>query len=120
MQETIVWLETSKDTHPEEVSADRVALIDCLERLGKSSWFEWLDGSRMHFWKWPECWMKEARDGARSWQFEKAHRRLGWPSMPQEDWMEAVEAEKLTKLIKRQYLEEGDVEVVIPRMWYGI
>lgn len=48
---------------PEKRERNRAGLADCVTRLAGSTWFEWSDSSRMHFWRLPERWRKEARDG---------------------------------------------------------
>jgi hypothetical protein len=49
----------------EGLKRDSEAVIDCLTHARRSKWFEWNDGSRLFFWRWPECWREEAMDGAR-------------------------------------------------------
>ena len=115
-REMLAWLKTRRASHPSEVDADTIGIRDCLGRLANSNWFEWLDGSRTHFWRWPERWLLEARDGSKPWVTSRAPRRHIWPQFPQEEWMEDVEVEKLAKLINRRYIERGRVDVVIPRM----
>ena len=115
-KEVISWLKVRKRTHPKEVEADTEGIRDCLTRLANSTWFEWTDGSRTHFWRWPERWLLEARDGATACVVERPPRRLHWPPLPQEEWMEDLDVEKIAKLISRRYIEAGPVKVVIPRM----
>ena len=115
-KEMIFWLKGRERSHPKEVQADVEGIRDCLTRLANSTWFEWTDGSRTHFWRWPERWLLEARDGARACVVEPPPRRLYWPPMPQEDWMEDLDVEKIAKSIMRRYIEPGKVSVVIPRM----
>lgn len=110
-REMIEWLRSHDDP------VNREGIRDCLRRLANSSWFDWLDGSRTHFWRWPERWLVEARDGAVPWVFEHPPRRLVWPTVrPAHEWMEDMEADKLAKLIRRRYIETGYVRVVIPRL----
>jgi hypothetical protein len=92
----------SSDT---EYRADSEAVAECLLRSKRSSWWEWLDGSRLYFWRWPKCWRLEARDGARafhtSWPIRRPHAR----QVPvQDDWMKRKHDEKIEKIIARRYI----------------
>jgi hypothetical protein len=40
----------------EDLIKDKEAIEDCLMRSQRSTWWEWTDGSRLYFWRWPECW----------------------------------------------------------------
>lgn len=98
-----------------EKAANREPLRDCLERLTGASWFEWDDGSRLMFWEWPECWRLAARDGSPPRIRSRPRPQVHWRSMPVEDWMRDLDAEKLAKLIRRRYLEPGHVITTVPR-----
>jgi hypothetical protein len=46
-----------------EPKCDQEAFIDCLDRCSKSTWWEWIDGSRLLFWRWLPVWHHEAHYG---------------------------------------------------------
>jgi hypothetical protein len=48
----------------EQLSRNRDAIVDCITRAANSTWWDWSDGSRLFFWRWPEAWRIEVRDGA--------------------------------------------------------
>jgi hypothetical protein len=109
------WLRAQDHSSGDHYTKNREAIRDCLERLAHSSWFEWDDGSRLHFWLWPPCWRLEARDGTPARIRSRPPPRLRWPAIPQEDWAMDLDATKLVKLIHRRYLEEGPVLTTVPR-----
>jgi len=100
-----------------ERERDRLAIVDAVERLGKSTWWSWDDGSRMLFHRWPAVWQREARDGAIAFHlsYPKPCRRHS--SVPiTEDWIQEKDIEKLSKLLRRRYITAcGPVLVTIPR-----
>jgi hypothetical protein len=84
---------------------DSDAISDCLTRARRSTWFVWDDRSRLFFWRWPECWREEARDGARfyhtSWPPRKpTARKIQAVTEVQQDMLDA----KIEKLIARRYI----------------
>jgi hypothetical protein len=58
-----------------ECHRDEVAIEDCLRRSRGSTWWEWADGSRLHYWRWPACWLAEACDGAKAYHTSVPPRR---------------------------------------------
>jgi hypothetical protein len=113
----IALQEKSKDL--DNLRKDSEAVADCLIRARRSTWFEWDDGSRLFFWRWPECWREEAQDGARfyhtSWPPQKPVAcKIKAETEVQQDLLDA----KLEKLITRRYLhplKKGEVvHVSIP------
>jgi hypothetical protein len=64
-----LYLEAIKclHTHGEgEYEVNRAAINEALTHACHSSWWEWLDGSRLFFWRWSSIWHEEARDGAKA------------------------------------------------------
>jgi hypothetical protein len=103
----------------DEIKKDVDAVADCLVRARRSTWCEWNDGSRLFFWRWPECWREEARDGARfyhtSWPPQKPiARKIKADTEYQQDLLDA----KIEKIITRRYvrpLRPGEtVHISIP------
>lgn len=100
---------------PTERDRDREALLECIERCQNSTWWDWSDGSRLHFWRWPQVWRREARDGARAFHLKELSPRLTFPQVPIDDaWTQDKISEKLLKLVRRRYLTPGPVSRVIP------
>lgn len=63
-KEAILWLQQQPPLPQKEADRNREAIADCVTRAARSTWWAWADGSRLHFWRWPAIWRKEARDGA--------------------------------------------------------
>jgi hypothetical protein len=89
-------------------------MVDFLMLLTNSDWWTWKAGSRLNFWRWPEVWRIEARDGARGLHHSpRPPPRLRWPKLTAgEKWMQDIDAAKLEKLIRRGYLETGRVRYI--------
>ena len=47
----------------DELRKDLKAGLDCVERAARSDWWNWSDGSRIMFWRWPRRYRKAVRDG---------------------------------------------------------
>jgi hypothetical protein len=41
--------------------------LDCIRRAANSTWWSWDDGSRPFFWRWPEEYVSQVRDGVNVW-----------------------------------------------------
>jgi hypothetical protein len=103
----------------EDLIKDKEAIEDCLMRSRRSTWWEWTDGSRLYFWRWPECWLEEACDGAKPFH-------VSWPTpwsvareiQPETAWHQDKVDEKICKLIERRYLQKPHkgqpIQVAIP------
>jgi hypothetical protein len=112
-REACAWLRSVDDE--EELAADTLAVRDCIARCSNATWWEWSDGSRLLFWRWPMAWRREARDGAPGFHKGVPLPRRFFPAMPvTEEWMIQKDDEKLEKLIDRRYLESGLVLTVVP------
>ena len=92
-----------------EARKDWEAGRECIGRYSNSSWWEWTDGSRPHFWRWPEEYQKQIRDGVSPWFRSKV------PSwwVPQrvekdQDTWKAMRA-KLEKVKTLRYIQPGTV-----------
>ena len=113
-REACRWLR-GRDSLP-SYQVDREAIVDCVTRCSNSTWWDWADGSRLLFWRWPPVWQSEARDGARGFHFGKPRRRLHYPQVPiKEDWIVAKDQEKLIKLLRRRYIVPGPCQNTVPR-----
>jgi hypothetical protein len=75
-------------TADDNLFKDLTAGLDCVERVARSSWWSWDDGSRILFWRWPKCYQKNVRDGTPLF----LHKALlpsywkpqSWPNCPQQ------------------------------------
>ena len=119
-KESQIFVRTSHRSSDEKnYTADKEGVDECLSRAKGSTWWDWADGSRLFFWKWPECWREEARDGAKAFHVEWPKRRPMARVVPVEDkWMNRKHDEKIQKLIERRYirpLKPGEkIHVAIP------
>ena len=59
------------DKKREELLRDLKAGQDALDRALSGDWWEWLKGSRLHFWLWPKFFQREARDGSNVCKLDK-------------------------------------------------
>jgi hypothetical protein len=100
----------------DEFEINREAVRDCVQRLANSTWWDWADGSRLLFWRWPGNWRCEARDGARGFHIGSPPPRLNYPQPPmREAWIVDKDEEKLEKLVRRGYLGIGPCRNTVPR-----
>jgi hypothetical protein len=61
-----VWAETEKarymtewKSRQQEAGIDYVAGCDAIERAWRSTWWDWDDGSRPFFWRWPQEYLEQ-------------------------------------------------------------
>jgi hypothetical protein len=113
-REVTSWLRTNatEGEHQANIEAAR----DCLQRCANSAWWDWADGSRLMFWRWPLGWRAEARDGARGNHIGSPRPRRFFPPIPiSEEWIIEKDLEKLEKLLRRRYVIPGAFRVAVPR-----
>ena len=109
-QSSTLWLKTNYN------ELNRIAVIDCLLRYGQSDWWNWSQGSRLLFWRWPPIWFEEARDGARGFHYSQPRPQFRFPQVPlKEEWIIEKDKEKLAKLIRREYITPGYCRLTVPR-----
>jgi len=94
----------------QEVQKDWLAGRECVARYSNSSWWEWPDGSRPHFWRWPAEYRRQIRDGVKPWFRAKVP---SWkvPQRAEKDvvvW-KAMKA-KLDKVKRLRYICPGQVD----------
>ena len=89
-----------------------VAGRDVLMKIGDASWFEWLGGSTLIFWKW-HAFNQEARDGFPMFLLVDNIEELGFkvskPSPSADPRLRNLYNEKLIRLIKTRHIESGFV-----------
>jgi len=93
-----------------EARQDWNAGRECVKRYSGSTWWEWNDGSRPHFWRWPAEYKRAIRDGVSPWFRTKAP---SWkvPQRGEKDLkvFQAVRS-KLEKVKLLRYIQEGTVD----------
>ena len=89
-----------------------VAGRDMLMKIGDASWFEWLGGSTLIFWKW-HAFNQEARDRFPMFLLVDNIEELGFkvskPSPSADPRLRNLYNEKLIRLIKTRHIESGFV-----------
>ena len=93
-----------------EASLDWEAGAECVERYANSDWWEWSDGSRPHFWRWPSDYQTPVRDGVSPWLKERLPRWLVPQRAEREDSAREAMKRKLDKVRRMRYLAPGRVE----------
>ena len=114
LREAIHWLLFSPDSIPSERAINIRAIVDCITRAANSSFWEWLDGSRLFFWRW-RWWWKSARDGEILFKLTDSPKWMG-KSYPTDTWEHELSIrDKEAKLVHRRYVELGFVDCMTPR-----
>jgi hypothetical protein len=91
--EAMHWVKTAgRVTYSQNVEP----LRDALERAIQANWWQIIDGSRLLFWRWPQYWRREARDGAIAFHKSYPPPCLKASSTPiKEEWIRALDEEKI-------------------------
>ena len=86
-----------------DLNADRDAIRDILWRASGNTWFKYPMGSRLLYFRFPEKYRMEARDGVPPYFTEKGptSMRAQKPMSPEET---AVLRDKILKVIKKRYI----------------
>jgi len=97
----------------DEFSLSLKAGIDVIKKAAKATWFEWLGGSTLVFWRWNQ-WESVARDGFPMFMLsqpsKKDGKRIIKSSPPSSLPLRKLYIEKITKIITSNYLELGWVK----------
>ena len=93
-----------------ELFLDLEAGRDCLVRAGEADWWEWLDGSRPFFWRWPKNARTDIRDGMRMWQTTSPPTSRHPQPPPKDEYLKAKMRDKLKTVRKRRYICKGGVK----------
>jgi hypothetical protein len=113
-REACAWLRSEEARSDLDVNI--AAVRDCVTRCANSTWWEWRDGSRLLFWRWPLAWRLEARDGSPGYHIGAPRPRRSFPNPPiTEQWIVEKDEEKLMKLLLRRYLVPGEYRTAVPR-----
>jgi hypothetical protein len=94
-------------TASRECMRDWEAGRECVSRYCNSGWWEWHDGSRPHFWRWPHEYQQAIRDGVTPW-FRHITPTWQVPQRPENDIrVKAAMKEKLEKIRRLKYIQVG-------------
>ena len=122
-QEANLWLSQRLEggMDPEDVIKSLEVMTDCLARARRSDWFEWNDGSRLFFWRWPEESWREARDGMNIFHYYLPPRRTRTRVIKAEGWMHDLMAGKLRKYFRRRYIvKRGRSDIRVPIVFFPV
>jgi hypothetical protein len=93
-----------------EATLDWEAGSECVMRYANADWWEWVDGSRPHFWRWPSEYQKPVRDGVTPWLKDNLPRWLVPQRAEREESTCEAMKRKLDKVRRLRYLGPGKVE----------
>ena len=95
----------------DDLSKDLNAGLDCVERTARSDWWNWSDGSRILFWRWPKRYQVSVRDGTPLFihpnLLPNYWKRQSWPS--DQDQRSKLKA-KVNVPLRRRYITRGYVK----------
>jgi hypothetical protein len=77
--------------------------------FGRSSWWEWCEGSRLHFWRWPEDYFKTARDDVQPWLSLPLPKWLVPQRVERDPHLRSAMRNKPDKIRRLGYIEPGEV-----------
>ena len=94
---------------------DALAIKDCIARANAATYWTWVRGSRLFFWRFPKEWQADARDGVEFWHLKDPPKGMAhnYPAKSRET--ELAVREKVFKLVFQWYLEPGFVDLIVPR-----
>lgn len=93
-----------------ECAADLLAGKECIRRVFRSDWWDWGNGSRLLFWRWPEAHRQAARDGYPAFVLGELPRyKKPQPREKDPDNVIRVRS-KLTVVRDRGYISPGQVK----------
>ena len=92
-----------------ELEKDALVGAEAISRYNNSDWWDWSDGSTLHFWRWHPDHRTEARDGTKvctTGRFE--------PYLKAQQWSKDEEhtkkmKKKVLKVVNRRYMNSGPV-----------
>ena len=96
-----------------ELRKDIIVGTDALHRASGASYWEWTLGSTLFFWRWPEVYQKQVRDGIAVTLLDKPPvywRQSRWPEDSAQ--LEAMR-KKIKKVADRGYIKDGTVDSLI-------
>jgi hypothetical protein len=92
----------------------RVAASDCILRACGATWWQWEDGSRPFFWRWPVDYQLIIREGLPPW-FEYPVKPCRTAQRePKNIRLKSVIEEKLQVIRSKRYVEQGSIDSLMP------
>jgi hypothetical protein len=95
-----------------EASLNWSAGCECIRRFSESCWWEWCEGSRLHFWRWPEDYFKNARDGVQPWLSLPLPKWLVPQRVERDPDLRSAMRNKLNKIQRLGCIEPGEVRLL--------
>jgi hypothetical protein len=96
------------------VKRSREIALECIQRACNSSWWNWDSGSRPFFWRWPDDYHKEIRDGVKGWY---SGGELSWKRKqrgPGSVELIPIVHDKLATIRDKGYVEVGPIWSLMP------
>ena len=90
-----------------EFLMDLEAGRDALVRALGGDWWDWTEGSRLFFWRWPDIFQEEARDGSKVYVLGPLPSSWGKQRFPDDPIKRSQLIGKIKKVIRRGYVEDG-------------
>jgi hypothetical protein len=104
----------NSESSSEEYVKDLDAGIDCIKYATQCTWWEWLGGSRLFFWRWPNEFKNMARDGIPVCWLPDKQPTSKRPQPPVHDKeVRKQMTAKLQKVRRRGYVRSGFVRSLI-------
>ena len=102
-----------------DMTRDLVVGVDAITRSCRGSFWNWSDGSTLFFWRWPEKYRLEARDGVAAfvdWSKMPSYKK---PQRPNKDRSQLLlEAKKIMKVVTVRYVIDGLVRSLTG--WFSV
>ena len=106
------WLNSASSVEKKE---DSDAIADCIRRAKGCTYWSWTRGSRMFFWKFPEEWRNDFRDGVPFWKVTNPPTGYMLNMKAPSHEAELATRLKIFKLKFSYYLDRDMVNLLIPR-----
>ena len=93
----------------EDIVKDLDSGIEAITRSTKSSFWDWDGGSSLFYWRWPDAFVLEARDGTKPFITGDLPRYRVSQRWPKDEGIKSKMMNKWSKVIRRQYIKSGPV-----------
>ena len=95
--------------------ACRDAIADCIRRVNAATYWQWIRGGRLLFWRFSDEFRNKMRDGTEFFHLAEAPKGLPH-NLPSPSWKAELESRyKVFKLKFQHYVEPKYVDLVVPR-----
>ncbi|GFH53884.1 hypothetical protein CTEN210_10360 [Chaetoceros tenuissimus] len=106
-------LKQNKKKKLSELEKDIIVGTDAIRRASEASYWEWTSGSTLFFWRWPECYQQEVRDGLAVTLLDKPPVYWKKSRWPEDDKQLEAMRKKIKKVADRGYIKDGEVDSLI-------